>query len=64
MKKLEKVLEKQKFLKEWNNITDLKDLSKLRHEINVVCDVVNEVLDIIPKKDSWPEFEDFIHTYN
>lgn len=64
MKKFEKVIERQKFLKEWKNTSELKDLSKLRHEINVTCDITNEILEIIPKKDSWPEFEDFIHSYN
>jgi len=44
VKKFEKVIERQKFLKEWKNTSELKDLSKLRHEINVTCDITNEIL--------------------
>lgn len=59
----ERVIQKQKLVKEWNKTDELPELSDLRHEINLACDVVNEALQMIPKKDTWPEFEDFIHIY-
>ena len=57
------MIERQNFLQKWDKTTELADLSELRHEVGVTCEITNKILDYIPKKDTWPEFEDFIHNY-
>ena len=41
----------------------LVELSELRNEINETSDVVNKILNHLPKKETWPEYEDFINLY-
>lgn len=64
VKIFESIIVRLKYIKQWESTDDLNVLSRLREYLNETCEVTNEILDYIPKKESWPEFEDFMEIYD
>jgi glutamine synthetase type III len=60
----EELLEMEEVLKEQlKNAESLNELSSLREKVGSASNIINKILEFIPKNKNWPEYEDFIHIY-
>jgi hypothetical protein len=50
------VLEKEEMLREWDFDKNLKDVSELRQTVIQTSQVINKVLEFLPKSKAFPEF--------
>jgi DNA-directed RNA polymerase subunit F len=59
----EKVINYEEVLGKCSKEPSLEEASQLRTKVQETCEAVNKVLEMLPKDNSFPEFEDFIHQY-